>query len=433
VTATAPDPTFVEWLQLKSHVVDPATGRLTLPAVLEDVRRLLADHDVIGLVYVDLSGGVRLEAEQGWQAYDEMVAAAARALDVARAEHILGETDIVAPLGPRSDKLVVFAAGAPRLPLQDGELETRAFALRNSITEALRPFGRSATAAPPLVGIARLERDPMLRTERAVHRALDEAMFMSLCRRGLEDQRLAQWLDRVIETESVLTFFQPILDLRAMTVQAQEATTHGPAGGLAEAPEALFALAERTGRGLAFERLCRKHALHGFGRSESHAGSLFLKVSATAVNDPSFATGGFGQELEGTGIDAAEVVVELAERVAAHDRNVSRAAVRSLKAQGFRVAIDDMGAGYSSLGVVADMEPDFLKFDMALVRRLDTSPIKRSLLETVVQLSEKVQAPVVACGIETAGELAVIREMGVPLGQGRHLSPPVPLPPSGAR
>jgi EAL domain-containing protein (putative c-di-GMP-specific phosphodiesterase class I) len=417
----------VEWLRLKAHVVDPATGRPTLAAVLEDVRKLIDRHDTIGLVYIDV-GGARLEALHGWQAYDERVRAAASTLEAARGS-VLGPTDIVAPAGPRSDKFVVFLAASQGCPLAEVELEAKAAALERRLAQTDAGDSGLGPLGTPLLGMALVRRDPMLRTERAIHKALDQAMFRSLRVRSLEDERLALWLDGVIEKETVQTLFQPILDLPSRRALAREVFTHGPAGGAVEDAEALFALAERTGRALAFERLCRRRAVLGFSASRPARSTekLFLRVSTAAANDPAFAGDGFAGELDGTGLTPDDVVIEMAERMAAIDKNAFRNALRALKEQGFGIAIDDMGAGYSSLSAIAEMEPDFLKFDMSLVRGLDKSPIKRGLLETVVEVSERVQAPVVAQGIETASELAAIRVMGVSLGQGRFLSPPAPL------
>jgi EAL domain-containing protein (putative c-di-GMP-specific phosphodiesterase class I) len=419
----------VEWLRLRAHVLDPATGRPTLAAVLEDVRRLIERYDVIGLVYIDVGSG-RLEARHGWQAYDERVLTAARVLDTARGP-VLGETDIVAPVGPRSDKFVVFMSATQGRTLTQSELETKAIALERRLAQADIGGAGSGrgTLGTPLVGTALVRRDPVLRTERSIHKALDQAMFHSLRARSLEDERLAAWLDGVIEQENVQTLFQPILDLPSRRALGREVFTHGPAGGVVQDAEALFALAERTGRALSFERLCRRRAVLTFSASRrtDSAEKLFLKVSTAAVHDPAFAGDGFAAELEGTGLKPGDLVIEMAERMAAIDRSAFRTSLRALKAQGFSIAIDDMGAGYSSLSAIAEMEPDFLKFDMSLVRGLDQSPIKRGLLETVVKVSERVRAPVVAQGIETASELAAIRGMGVSLGQGRFLSPPAPL------
>jgi EAL domain-containing protein (putative c-di-GMP-specific phosphodiesterase class I) len=122
------------------------------------------------------------------------------------------------------------------------------------------------------------------------------------------------------------------------------------------------------------------------------------------------------------------VVLEITERVALEERSVYRKVLHDLKQAGFGIAIDDVGAGHSTLKRLVDVEPDYLKFDVSLVRDIDQNPIKRSLLETVVDLAARIGARVVAEGIEAESELATVRDMGVPLGQGRHLCPPQLVP-----
>jgi EAL domain-containing protein (putative c-di-GMP-specific phosphodiesterase class I) len=77
-----------------------------------------------------------------------------------------------------------------------------------------------------------------------------------------------------------------------------------------------------------------------------------------------------------------------------------------------------MGAGYASLQSLLAIEPDFLKFDVSLVRDIDKSSIKRSLLESLLSLSEKIHARVIAEGIEREAERATLLSLGVELGQG---------------
>ena len=89
------------------------------------------------------------------------------------------------------------------------------------------------------------------------------------------------------------------------------------------------------------------------------------------------------------------------------------------------IAIEDMGSGYSTLQSLVELEPDYLKFEIGLARHLDRDPIRRSVLETLVELSQKIGARVIAAGIEAETELLALRELRVPLGQGRHLAPPV--------
>jgi EAL domain-containing protein (putative c-di-GMP-specific phosphodiesterase class I) len=132
--------------------------------------------------------------------------------------------------------------------------------------------------------------------------------------------------------------------------------------------------------------------------------------------------------VDAEGLRHSQVVLEITERVAVEERQLYRDTLRALKDAGFGIAIDDMGAGYSSLQSIVELEPDYLKFDISLVRNIDRNLIKRSLLETLVDLSEKIGARVIAEGIEARSELDTLREMGVRLGQGPYLAPPAPVP-----
>jgi EAL domain-containing protein (putative c-di-GMP-specific phosphodiesterase class I) len=121
-------------------------------------------------------------------------------------------------------------------------------------------------------------------------------------------------------------------------------------------------------------------------------------------------------------------VLEITERVTLEERQAYRGVLRELKRAGFGIAIDDMGAGYASLTSLVEVEPDYLKFDISLVRNIDRSLIKRSLLETLVDLAAKMGSQVIAEGIEAEPEFTTLRNMGVRLGQGRYLAPPVTVP-----
>jgi EAL domain-containing protein (putative c-di-GMP-specific phosphodiesterase class I) len=417
-----------EWLRFKNHVFDANTELPTLPAVMDDVRRLMEERGSLGVVYLDLAAEPGAEAARGWQAYDELLRAFARALLSLKGEAgPLSPRDIVAVTSVRSDKFLVFMrAGDPGGP-DSGSLDARVQRLCEKLAEAIPRFLESARKAPVPFheGHAVMYRDPMLRAERSMHRALDEAMFMSLTQRTREDDRRLQGLDEIIGEEEVVTLYQPILDLRTLDVLGHEVFSRGPAGGPFEDAERLFALAERTGRLLDLERLCRNRALVSAPRHLRPGTKLFLNTSAPALADPTVSGEAFVRQVEAQGLDHCDVVLEITERVAIEEREAYRDMLRKLKQEGFGIAIDDMGSGYSSLKALVEVEPDYLKFDISLVRDIDRSLIKRSLLETLVDLSAKIGAKVIAEGIEMEPELATLREMGVPLGQGRYLGPPV--------
>lgn len=419
-----------EWLRFKNHVFDTNTEMPTLAAVLDDVRRLMEERGTLGLVYLDLGGDGQVEALHGWHAYDEVVRSFAVTLGSLKGDGVLGARDILAVLSVRSDKFLLFLGGIGTVPLDRPAVEALAARVRERIVEAL-PGHLLTVLTSPLVfhqGHALMYRDPMLRAERCVHRALDEAMFMSLRDRSREDDRRAQRLDAMILSREVVTLYQPILDLRNLTVLGHEVFTRGPTGGPFEDAEGLFILAERTGRLRDFERLCRSRALASARHHLRRGNKLFLNTSAGALRDPEVAGAGFIREVERQGLDHGDVILEITERVAVGERQAYQGILRDLKREGFGIAIDDMGAGYASLQAVVEIEPDYLKFDISLVRNIDRSLIKRSLLETLVELSEKIGAQVIAEGIEAESEFRTLRDMGVRLGQGRYLAPPVQVP-----
>lgn len=415
-----------EWLRFRSHVLDANTGLPTLGAVLDDVRRLVEERGSVGLVYLDLGDDPQFEVHHGWLAYDELLRGFAHALSGLAREGLLQPRDRVASLGARSDKFVAFLGGPPGPPLDPGSLQALALRLRERL-QAL-PGDHVRLPARFHDGHSLLRRDPMLRTERLIHRALDEAMLISRRRRASAEDRRAQGLDALIERGELSSSFQPIVDLRSLQVLGHEVFNRGPLGGPFEDAEGLFALAERSGRLLALERVCRRRGLATARRHLPPGRKLFLNTSAGALEDGELTGACFVGLVEGHGLSPADVVLEINERSACDGRSHYGAALRQLRREGFAVAIDDMGAGYSSLGSLVEMEPDYMKFDVSLVRGIDRSRIKRSLLETLVELASRIRARVIAEGIEAASELETVRELGVGLGQGRYLAPPAPVP-----
>jgi EAL domain-containing protein (putative c-di-GMP-specific phosphodiesterase class I) len=420
-----------EWLRFKNHIFDTNTELPTLAAVLDDIRRLMEERGTLGLIYLDLGGNGRLEALHGWHAYDEVVRGFAMALATLK-DGVMGPRDILAVLSVRADKFLLVLGGPGVAPVDRSSVEALSTRIRQHIHDVL-PKHLPALPMPIAFhqGHALMYRDPMLRAERCVHRALDAAMFMSLRNRAREEDERAHTLDAIIAGRQVVTLYQPILDLRNLTVLGHEVFTRGPAGSAFEDAETLFLLAERTGRLMEFERLCRHRSL-ATARSHLRRGhKLFLNTSVGALRDPEVAGSAFLDQVKSQGLDHADVVLEITERVAVSERQTYQAVLRDLKRQGFGIAIDDMGAGYSSLQAVVEIEPEYLKFDISLVRNIDRSLIKRSLLETLVELSEKIGAQVIAEGIEAESEFRTLRDMGVRLGQGRYLSPPTPVPEEG--
>jgi EAL domain-containing protein (putative c-di-GMP-specific phosphodiesterase class I) len=129
---------------------------------------------------------------------------------------------------------------------------------------------------------------------------------------------------------------------------------------------------------------------------------------------------------------ARRVVLEVTERALVQDMGELRARIGRLRAMGFRLAVDDLGAGYSGLSSLAQVEPEVVKLDMTLVRGIDTEPTKRKVVRAVCALGRDMGIQVVAEGVETATERDALVELGCDLLQGYYFARPAEEFPSVA-
>jgi EAL domain-containing protein (putative c-di-GMP-specific phosphodiesterase class I) len=242
-------------------------------------------------------------------------------------------------------------------------------------------------------------------------------MLASLVQREGIDAARRDELARMIADGSIRSVFHPIVRLVDAGVIGHEALTRPLRPTSFASVEELFAFAESTELLVEFERLCRGTAVRS-AASVPGLGLLFLNASARAVEDPQWSSGVMDRALAGSGLTPGDVVVEITERLAIVRHEDFQSALRTFKRRGYRVAVDDMGAGYASLQALASIEPDFLKFDVSLVRDIDRSSIKRSLLESLRLLADKIRARVIAEGIEREGEKDTLLDLGIELGQG---------------
>ncbi len=127
-------------------------------------------------------------------------------------------------------------------------------------------------------------------------------------------------------------------------------------------------------------------------------------------------------------VPGERVVLELTEHTRFDDYTKLMPALDALRARGVRIAVDDAGAGYSGLQHVLHLRPDILKLDLDLTHGIDTDPARHALATALVGFADRIGAVLLAEGIETGEELAVLRTLGVAWGQGFYLARPGPLP-----
>ncbi len=400
-----------ELLRYRSCLFDPETRLPTLPVVLEKVRRLLDGRQTVQVLLVRVEHEQWLETLVGWQRYDDLLCRVAEYLGAV----LDGSDAVLCQFTVRDDDFLLFSA--------DPDLTSR---LAGRISSGMRiGDGESGEAASVKLryGEGTIRRRPTQRVERCVYAGVAEAFQDFERRRETLDVERRQQLRSILSDRSVTTLFQPIFSLPDRSVIGFEALSRGPGGTYLEPAENLFGFAERDGLLGEVESLCLVTALEA-GRGLDSGATLFANLSILGMEHLESSGGGIARTVEAAGWQPRRVVLEITERTYADRPKELRRLVEALREQGFRIAIDDMGTGYSSLHMLADLQPDFIKLDQTLVRGLDHEPIKRNLVSAILGFAASSSCQVIAEGVEDVAEVDVLQELGVTLAQGFHLGLP---------
>ena len=236
--------------------------------------------------------------------------------------------------------------------------------------------------------------------------------------RALHDELLA-----IIREKKITPVFQPIVSLADGEPLGYEALARGPAGSPLHMPTDLFEAAARCKLLPALEHVCREVAIQQ-ARMLAPGQQLFLNVTPEVINDPEFRNGRTKQVVLHHGLIPEQVAFEITERTAISDFGNFTRALHHYRRQGYCIAVDDAGAGYSSLQAIAELYPDFIKLDMSIVRDIHNNPFKIAILEALVNLAAAMNSKIIAEGVETEDELTTVMKLGVGYAQGYLLARP---------
>jgi EAL domain-containing protein (putative c-di-GMP-specific phosphodiesterase class I) len=205
--------------------------------------------------------------------------------------------------------------------------------------------------------------------------------------------------------------FQPIVRASDQTVFGYEALLRTDEPSL-PGPGHVLNAAERLGQLARLGQTIRQRAAEPF-RDAMETENLFVNLHPRDLLDPDLL-----DESSALASIAHRVVLEITERASLGDIDNVRKTVAALRERGFRIAIDDLGAGYAGLTSFALLEPEIVKLDMTLVRDIDTSPVKQKLVASMTTLCGDMGILVVTEGVETVAEHDTLRALGCDLLQG---------------
>lgn len=303
--------------------------------------------------------------------------------------------------GHDRDLPVILITGAPAIETAADAVEHGAFRYLLKPLD-LGEFSRTVQRATQLYRLARAKREAQALLGTGTGEAEDSATLELAFQRALD---------------SLWVAFQPIVRASDGSVFGYEALLRSSEPSLPH-PGAVLDAAERLGALPRLGRVIRERAAEPMLGADPNW-VLFLNLHPEDLLDPVLhAEGGALAEL------APRVVLEITERASLHKVPDLSARVRALRERGFRVAVDDLGAGYAGLSSFAQLEPDIVKLDMTLVRDVHKAPVKRKLVASMTQVCKELGLSVVAEGIECAEERDVLVEVGCDLLQGYHFARP---------
>lgn len=420
-------------LRLKSALFDPVTG---LPAYNLHLERLELQSAGrrIGVLIVEFPDFGVLEQAHGWEAGDRFLAGVARHL-----RSLIGGTlpagTLIGLEGVYGHTFVLFVAEAEgRADVTAADLAQASAGLALDLEPLL---ARAAWAPGPpradfSVGYALVSRNPSARFERRVHQAIREARSMTLREADWAQRQRGAELRTVLQEGRLTTHYQPIVDMDVDRIVGYEALTRGPENSPLEVPKALFLASEANRLAGDLDALCRQEAVRnarGFDKDKK----LFLNSLPETLGSPGRIERDLAAVLDEADLAPHNVVLEITERTAIEDFESFGRELDRLHRQGYLIAIDDVGTGYSSLQTISEVAADFLKIDMSLIKNIHQSLIKQDLVRSLLQVAARTRARVIAEGIETAEEYRALRACGVRYGQGFWFAAPAPPFPGLAR
>jgi len=409
---------------------DPLTGLANRAQFRAAIAAMCASHEGGGLLLLDLDGFRRTNARYGLAAGDAVLRAAA-----ARLQETVRPDDLICRLDGDEFGVVAFGAG-----------ETATAAIVERIAEALTGSLRFEDAELPLsasIGAACVpshatEPDELLR---AADLALFEAratgkgarcLFRAELRLAAERrEQLREALAAAIEQPEFHLVFQPQRDMQAQRLVGAEALIRWQSSRLGRAisPGEMLPVAAEAGMMPALDawvlETALRHLADWTGRADAPP-LLSINISGVTLRDPGFADR-VARGLLRHGITPERLEIEIPEDLAVHDLPDIQATLERLHELGIRLALDDFGAGHSSLPHVVQLPVHRLKLDRSIVSGLPDDTKARAVLNATMALAKGMGIEVIGEGVETEAQAFALRRAGCHVLQGWLIAKPMPI------
>jgi diguanylate cyclase (GGDEF)-like protein len=390
----------------------------------EKLGQLLQSGFTLWILYLDIAKFNEVEFRQGYRTCHRILQESEEEIRQAlfKISHLFHTTLLEHQGG--DDFILYFAVGSDK-PFSISELTTSFVTpLEQRINRRIQAFVKESISFHS--GLVECKPLPGRSVDYLLYGALKEAFLLNKSEPDPHYFARREEIERIIEApdQYIRSAYQPVLDVMNGEFFGFEALSriHPPTtfSNIAD----LFPFSEKVGKLYPVETMCRRIAIANSSQILRPKELLFLNVDPKVLTDPEFSSGQTRKLLSAQGLTPSDVVLELTERSAIQDYPIFRDALEHYRKQGYLIALDDVGAGYSSLQAIAELHPDFLKIDRSLIQGIHVDPIKWALLETFITFSRRIGCRILAEGVETEAEMQTVIQLGVDYVQGYFVARP---------
>ncbi|OZM55965.1 hypothetical protein CIB95_14045 [Lottiidibacillus patelloidae] len=261
----------------------------------------------------------------------------------------------------------------------------------------------------------------------SIQKAYSQARLIALKRVSSEYSEMNFEINDLISKKNIELLAQPIINIQTDTIHAWEILTRGPERGELTNPLKLFTIAKQMNLLYELELIVLEKSFQQVIDKNCRE-SVFINLIPITLGDDRFYKDVMNLFKKYSNIKPEQFVFEITERESIDVVPNLLTNVKQLRKEGFRFAVDDTGAGYASLHTISEIMPDIIKIDRSVIENIDSNKIKETMLKGLLGIAKELQAIVVAEGIETKAEAAVLKRNNVPLAQGFYYARPNKMP-----
>ncbi len=227
----------------------------------------------------------------------------------------------------------------------------------------------------------------------------------------------------ILKNKEIKSVFQPIVSLKTGTVFAYEALSRITLKKCAFNISEAFDIAQEMNCLWSFERLCRIHSIKMASDKPKNV-KLFLNVDPNIIHDQDFKYGVTHEKLKKNNLECSDIVFEATEHSAIKDLETFKASLKHYREQGFNVAVDDVGSGYSGINRIFEVNPKYIKIDIEIIKDIEKDELKRSFISALSQFAKDSGISLIAEGVETYEQLKTVISLNIDYAQGFYLGKP---------